>query len=100
MTPHVHRRVTSAIGMGVLAAALVWGGQAFTTSHASGSSAANPSPAVIAPAAPANGFTEVAKLVTPTVVNITTVMSERISDGRSIPDDLRDRMEEYFGKPF
>jgi serine protease Do len=27
-------------------------------------------------------------------------MTERISDRQSIPDDLRDRMEEFFGKPF
>jgi serine protease Do len=98
MTPRV--RIRSAIGIGVVSAALIWGGQALTTSHASGNSAANPSPAAVAPAAPANGFTEVAKLVTPTVVNITTVMSAKISDGQSIPDELRDRMEEFFGKPF
>jgi serine protease Do len=100
MTPHVYRRVTSAIGMGIASAALIWGGQALTTSHASGTSTAAPSSPVMAPAAPANGFTEVAKLVTPAVVNITTVMTAKIADNQSVPDELRDRMEEFFGKPF
>jgi serine protease Do len=100
MTPDFHCRVGSVIGIAILSAALVWGGQSLTTAHASGSSAANPSPSVTLPAPPANGFTEVAKLVTPAVVNITTVMSAKVSDGRSVPDELRDRMEEFFGKPF
>ncbi len=100
MTSHFRKTIGSAIGIGVLAAAMIWGGQSLTTSHASSPGSPAASPAIAMPAAPANGFTEVAKLVTPAVVNITTVMTERISDGRSIPDDLRDRMEEYFGKPF
>jgi serine protease Do len=49
---------------------------------------------------PVNGFTEVAKQVTPAVVNITTVMTENVSDGLTVPGELRDRMEEFFGKPF
>jgi serine protease Do len=49
---------------------------------------------------PANGFTEVARQVTPAVVNITTVMTEKVSDGFSVPDEFRGRMEEFFGKPF
>jgi serine protease Do len=86
--------------MGILGGVLVWGGQSLTTSHASGSGPGNQSTAVSPPASPSNGFTEVAKLVTPAVVNITTVMSAKVSDGRSVPDELRDRMEEFFGKPF
>jgi serine protease Do len=99
MTPH-HKTIGSALGIGVLGAALIWGGQSLTTSHASSVNQVAGAPAVAMPAAPANGFTEVAKLVTPAVVNITTVMTERISDNRSLPEDLRDRMEEFFGKPF
>src|SRR5215211_7741481 len=99
MTPH-HQRVVSVLGIGALGAALIWGGQSLTASYASGVNQAASTPAVATPAAPGNGFTEVAKLVTPAVVNITTVMTERISDDRSLPDDLRDRMEEFFGKPF
>ena len=96
---HFHKTIGSAIGVFVLAGSLIWG-QSLTTSHASSTGAPAASPAIAMPAAPANGFTEVAKLVTPAVVNITTVMTERISDRQSIPDDLRDRMEEFFGKPF
>ena len=33
-----------------------------------------------------------AKAVTPAVVNITTVTAEKASDGRKIPDELRERM--------
>ena len=36
---------------------------------------------------------------TPAVVNITTVLSEKASDGRNVPDELRERMEEFFGGP-
>jgi serine protease Do len=45
---------------------------------------------------PAAGFTDVAKTVTPAVVNITTSVAEKVSDsGQS-----RDRMEEFFGAPW
>jgi serine protease Do len=99
MAAPVHRTIGSAIGIGLVSAALIWGGQSLTASHASGSPSA--APAVSVPATPANGFTEVAKMVTPAVVNITTVMTEKISDSRgSMPDELRERMEEFFGKPF
>ncbi len=82
-------------GLAVLGAALLWGNQSLTASHAS-----NAAPtATVAPALPANGFTEVAKAVTPAVVNITTVTAERISEGRNGSDELRDRMEEFFGGP-
>jgi len=50
------------------------------------------------PVAPgSNGFADVAKVVTPAVVNITTVISEKLSDRRNVPDELRERMEEFFG---
>ncbi len=100
MTPFVHRSIGSAIGIGILGGVLVWGGQSLTMSDASGNGAGTPSTAVSLPASPANGFTEVAKMVTPAVVNITTVMSAKVSDGRTVPDELRERMEEFFGKPF
>jgi serine protease Do len=95
-----HHKFGSVIGIGALGAALLWGGHSLTSSHASSAGPAAPSSAVTQPASPTNGFTEVAKLVTPAVVNITTVMSAKVSEGPSIPDDLRDRMEEFFGKPF
>ncbi len=100
MSPCQHRTVLSVIGIGLLSALLTWGGQSLTISHASNAAAQAAPQTVAVPAAPANGFTEVAKLVTPAVVNITTVMSTKISDSQSIPDELRDRMEEFFGKPF
>lgn len=100
MTRPSNRTVGSAVGIGLLGAVLIWGGQFLTASHASSSNPATPSTVISVPAAPANGFTEVAKLVTPAVVNITTVTTEKVSDGRSMPDELRDRMDEFFGKPF
>lgn len=51
-------------------------------------------------APPTTGITEVAKQGTPAVVNITTVMTEKVSDGFALPHELRDKMEESFGKPF
>ena len=78
----------------------MWGGQSLILSHAFGGTQANASGPVAMPAAPAaNGFAEVAKAVTPAVVNITTVTGEKVSEGRNVPDDLRDRMEEFFGGP-
>lgn len=80
-------------------AMLMWGGQSLPSSHASGG-IQPAAPSVALPIAPAaNGFTEVAKAVTPAVVNITTVIGEKVSDGRKIPDELRERMEEFFGGP-
>ncbi|MBI3355189.1 MAG: DegQ family serine endoprotease [Nitrospirae bacterium] len=100
----VHRTVPATIGVALLGAILIWGGQSLRTSHASGSSVPNPSAAITMPAAPAtNGFADVAKTVTPAVVNITTVTVEKVLDGRSTPDELRERMEEFFdgpGNPF
>ena len=78
----------------------MWGGQSLILSHAFGGTQANASVPVAMPAAPAaNGFAEVAKAVTPAVVNITTVTGEKVSEGRDVPDELRDRMEEFFGGP-
>lgn len=98
MPSHFNRTIGSMIGIGFLSGALIWGGNAFTSSQAFDGPPAASVP--VAATAPTNGFTEVAKQVTPAVVNITTVMTEKVSDGPSVPDELRDRMEEFFGKPF
>ncbi|MEK7236517.1 MAG: DegQ family serine endoprotease [Nitrospirota bacterium] len=93
----VRQTIGSAIAVAALSALLIWGGQSLSYSHAS-STAATPVPiAMTAP--PSNGFTEVAKAVTPAVVNITTVTVEKMADSRGVPDELRERMEEFFGGP-
>jgi serine protease Do len=94
----VQRTLGIAISMAVLGSVFFVGSQSLVPSPASGT----PTPAAVASpvaALPANGFTEVAKAVTPAVVNITTVISEKVADGRSMPDELRERMEEFFGGP-
>ncbi|NGZ10357.1 MAG: DegQ family serine endoprotease [Nitrospira sp. LK70] len=93
-----YRTIGSVIGIGLVSGALVWGTHSLTASHASDAPSTAFMP--VAVDTPANGFTEVAKQVTPAVVNITTVMTEQTSEGFSVPDELRDRMEEFFGKPF
>ena len=86
------------VGMAVLGTVFVFGSQSFSPHPATGSPAAATTVAAPAGALPANGFTEVAKAVTPAVVNITTVIGEKIS-GRGGQSDPRDRMEEFFGGP-
>ncbi|MBA2484925.1 MAG: DegQ family serine endoprotease [Nitrospira sp.] len=89
--------VSAFAGMAVLGATLIWSYASLTTSHAS-----NPSPvaeshqAMTTGSLPAAGFTEVAKSVTPAVVNITTSAAEQVSD--SIHP--RGRAEDFFGSPF
>ena len=96
----VRQTVGSAIAVAALSALLIWGGESLSSSHASGPAASTVSPvALTMSAAPSNGFTDVAKAVTPAVVNISTVTVEKMSDRRGIPDDLRERMEEFFGGP-
>lgn len=92
-------KVGLAVGVVALGATLLLGAQPFMASHASESPAA--APVAMAPSAvsPAAGFTDVAKAVTPTVVNITTVLTDKGGDGRNVPDELRERMEEFFGGP-
>jgi len=98
MRQFVQKALSVVISMAVLGTVLFVGTQSFVPSPASGTPAAT---AVASPVAalPTNGFTEVAKAVTPAVVNITTIMTEKMADGRSMPDELRDRMEEFFGGP-
>lgn len=90
------RIIGPVVGIAVLSAAMIWGGHPLSPSHAL--SSATPIAAPI-PAQASNGFTEVAKAVTPAVVNITTVIVEKVSDNRPMPDELRERMEEFFGGP-
>jgi serine protease Do len=88
------------IAVAALSALLIWGSHSLSSSQASSPVAATPTPvALTMSTTPSNGFTEVAKVVTPAVVNITTVTMDKVSDSRGIPDELRERMEEFFGGP-
>jgi serine protease Do len=91
MRQWVQRVLSVTVSMAVLGTAFFVGSQSFSPLPAVGSATATTVAAL-----PANGFTDVAKAVTPAVVNITTVMSEKIS-GRGGENDLRDRFEEFFG---
>ena len=89
--------VSAFAGIAVLGATLIWSYASLTTSHAS-----NPSPVVeersgaISGALPSAGFADVAKAVTPAVVNITTSAAEQVSDSTH----PRGRADEFFGAPF
>ena len=98
MPSHPRRTVSSILGICLVSGALLWSDHSPTVSSASTAlSQGTPAGAVVSPAP---GFTDVAKRVTPAVVNITTVMTENVADGSPVPDELRERMEEFFGKPF
>jgi serine protease Do len=96
----VRQSIGSALAVSALGTLLVWGGQSAVSSHASSQTAPTATPVALPMMAPSNGFTEVAKAVTPAVVNITSVAVEKGSDRRSMQDELRERMEELFGAPF
>ncbi|BFU95034.1 MAG: Serine protease Do [Nitrospira sp.] len=96
----IGRKVGLAVGIVVLGATLLLSAQPFMASHASESPGASPVATAAPMTAPAAGFTDVAKAVTPAVVNITTVLTDKGGDGRNVPDELRERMEEFFGGPF
>ena len=93
-------RPTQSVGafaaIAALGATLVWSYGSLTASHAS-----NPSPVVeerstpLSGSLPAAGFTDVAKAVTPAVVNITTSSPEQVSDSTH----PRGRADEFFGAP-
>lgn len=84
-------------GIAGLGAALIWSYTPLTTSHASNSSpSTEPRPVAVGSVLPASGFTDVAKTVTPAVVNITTSGAEEVSDGGR----RRGRPEDFFGSPF
>jgi serine protease Do len=84
-------------GIAVLGATLMWSYASLTTSHAS-----NPAPVVeersgiLSGSLPSAGFSDIAKAVTPAVVNITTSAAEQISDSAH----PRGRADEFFGLPF
>ncbi len=99
MSQLVRQTIGSAVAVAALSALLIWGGQSLSSSHASSQAASTATPVPSLTAPPSNGFTEVAKAVTPAVVNITTVTVEKVSDSRGVPDELRERMEEFFGGP-
>src|SRR4051812_47705952 len=100
MRQTVRRTLGCAIAVAVLSAPLIWGSQSISSSHASSPVASVETPVALPiSAAPSNGFAEVAKAVTPAVVNISTVTVESVSEGRRVPDELRERMEEFFGGP-
>src|SRR5262245_22773261 len=100
MRQRLARSLRTTLAIVALGIVLIWGGQALTASPASSSATPTAAPAAVTmPAFPSSGFAEVAKAVTPAVVNITTVTTNKISDSCSIPDELRERMEEFFGGP-
>ncbi len=95
----VQKAVVATVAVAAVGAALMWSGPSLPSSHASSGIQSQATAVALPVAQGANGFTEVAKAVTPAVVNITTVIGEKVSDGRKIPDELRERMEEFFGGP-
>ena len=90
-------------GSALLSLALLSGQITLPTSHASGTSGSVLMPSAQPVAMPSGeGFTTVAKAVTPAVVNITIAATEKISDAPDLRErmpDPRDRMEEFFGRP-
>ena len=73
--------VSAIAGIAALGAALLWSYLPLTTSHASNPSpAAEERPATMTGILPAAGFADVAKTVTPAVVNITTSGAEEVAD--------------------
>ncbi|NGZ96351.1 MAG: hypothetical protein CV089_09525 [Nitrospira sp. WS110] len=99
MSAHLkERRIGFVIGIGLISGVVGWGGYWLNLSQASSPPTANVGGTTRT--TPANGFTEVAKRVTPAVVNITTVITEKVSGPGSGQEDLRDGLEEFFGQPF
>ncbi len=90
-----YRAIRSVCGIGFMSGVLIWSGHSLSVSDAS--TVPSLSTGTVAGAPSVNGFTDVAKRVTPAVVNITTVMTEKVSRS-PFPDELRDRMEEFFGR--
>ena len=91
-------RQTSGSAIAVLALSALRSGAAtlLSSSQASSPAASTPTPvALTMSTTPSNGFTEVAKAVTPAVVNITTVTVEKVSDSRACPDEWRERMRGF-----
>ncbi len=98
----VQRNVKVGIVMLMLGAVLGWAGQSVTPSRAS-SPEGKPAGVQTVSAAPvlqssAVSFTEIAKAVTPAVVNITATASSPVSE--SMPREFRDRFKDFFGSPW
>lgn len=85
-----YRAIRSVCGISLMSGVLIWSGHSLSLSYAS--------TGTVVGAPSVNGFTDVAKRVTPAVVNITAVMTEKVSRS-PFPDELRDHMEEFFGRP-
>ncbi|MBX3334856.1 MAG: DegQ family serine endoprotease [Nitrospira sp.] len=99
MSAHLKkRRIGFVIGIGLISGVVGWGGYWLNLSQASSPPTANAGGTTLT--TPANGFTEVAKRVTPAVVNITTVITEKVSGLGSGQENFRDGLEEFFGQPF
>ena len=95
MSQLLHRHLGTIAAAIVLGAALFLGGQYLTYSQAAGpATPAAVSPATLVATAPTPSFTEVAKAITPAVVNITSRVARK--HGRM----QRDPMEEFFRSPF
>ena len=90
MSELVRKALGGLVGMALLGTMFFVGSQSFVPFPASGSPAATPTVTGPVGTLPANGFTEVAKAVTPAVVNITTVIGEKVS-GRRGQDEMRER---------
>ncbi|MBI4001444.1 MAG: hypothetical protein HY348_06645, partial [Nitrospira defluvii] len=89
--------VSAFAGIAALGATLIWSYASLTTSHASNPSpAAEERPPTMSGSLPSSGFADVAKTVTPAVVNITTSAAEQVSDSTH----PRGRTEDFFGSPF
>ncbi len=100
MRQPVRQTIGRASAAVALSALLIVGSQSLAPSHAVSPPASAAVPvALTMNAAPSNGFTEVAKAVTPAVVNITTVTVEKVADSRGGQEELREQMEEFFGRP-
>ncbi len=84
-----------------LAGLMAWGTWSSPHFHASTASAGQAAASAQLPQANGNGFAEVAKAVTPAVVNITASARAERSARRGEPqEEGRDRAEEFFGSPF
>ncbi|GKS56654.1 MucD [Nitrospira sp.] len=91
-------QLLAVLGVGAL---IAWGSGTFPDSHAAVEQASPSKSTVTVPQANGNGFARVAKAVTPAVVNITASARAERSGGREDSrDELRDRLEEFFGSPF
>jgi len=99
MTQEIRKIVLTLGALAVIGAVWMWGEHPVPTGNLVEMSPGVAQAASLPVAPGSNGFADVAKVVTPAVVNITTVISEQSSDRRNVPDELRERMEEFFGGP-